>query len=433
MSNSSPTRHPIAWVPSVYFAMGMPFVTLSLVSVIMLADLGIEASQITFWTSLLILPYSLKFLWSPLLEIYGTKKTFVTITQAISGIAFGLIAFSLPLPSWFALTIALMAVVGLSGATHDIATDGIYLAALDKKTQAAYIGWQGAFYNIAKVLANGALVYLAGSLMQSFQASDPATAPIYAWMIIFGIISALLILLSIYHYFMLPNPQRASQSKSFGESMRELLSVFRDFFKKPNIWLYIAFIIVYRLTEGFAIKMVPLFLKDSLANGGLELSNESIGLIYGTLGTIAFIVGSILGGYFISRFGLKRVLLSLVCIFNLPFAIYLALAIYQPENIYLIAASLIGEYFCYGFGFVGLTLFMMQQVASGKHEMAHYAFASAIMNFGFMIPGMLAGYVFELVGYTTFFLISLLVAIPALIIASVIPFNHQEQTKDAKA
>lgn len=418
---------PLKWVPSVYFAMGLPFIVLNLVAVIMFDDLGIDKEQIAFWTSLLTLPYTLKFIWSPLLEIYWTKRNFVVATQAVTGFCFALITFLLPLPDFFAWTIAIMGVVALSGATHDIATDGVYLTTLDKKTQSTYIGWQGAFYNLAKVLANGGLVALAGFLISYFRETSPERAPFYAWMIIMGIIAALMIALSVYHYFMLPaTPKAGSDAKNFREAMSEMGNVLVAFFKKKYIWLYILFIVCYRLTEGFAMKMVPLFLKASVADGGLAMTNEQIGLVYGTFGTIAFIVGSILGGYYIAHFGLKRVLFSLVCIFNIPFVIYFLFSAFQPANIYIIGSGLVAEYFCYGFGFVGLTMFMMQQVAPGKHSMAHYAFASAIMNLGVMLPGMISGWICNKVGYEMFFIIALIVAVPAFILAWIVPFTHSE-------
>lgn len=423
--------NPIRWVPSVYFAMGLPFVALSLVSVIMLADLGIDEARITFWTSLLILPYSLKPLWSPLLELYRTKKEFVVITQMLSGICFGLIAFLLPVSNFFAFVIAMMAVIAVSGATHDIATDGIYLTALDKQTQARYIGWQGAFYNLAKVLANGGMVGLAGVLMDYFKTNSPEHAATYAWMIIMGLIGALLVALSIYHWVALPLGSKSEDTPdSFRQSMQSLWQVFKDFFTKKHIWYYILFIICYRLTEGFAVKMVPLFLKDMRDIGGMGLTNQSIGLIYGTLGTLAFIVGSILGGYYIAHFGLRKVLFSLVCIFNIPFVVYFLLAHFQPECIWIIGSGLVAEYFCYGFGFVGLTLFMMQQVAPGKHSMAHYAFASGIMNLGFMIPGMISGKIYQLVGYEMFFIIALLMAIPSFLLTWFVPFSYPDKQSE---
>ncbi len=414
----------ITWVPTAYFAMGLPYVAISLASVIMFADLGVDAKLITFWTSLLLLPYTLKPLWSPLLELYFTKKSFVLAMQILCGIGFGAIAALLPLPSPFAYIICVMGMITLCGATNDIATDGIYITALDKETQARYIGWQGAFYNLAKVLVNGGLIFLAGRLIKHFGGTAP-DAPVKAWMVIMGIIGALLLLLALYHYFFLPIGSKSEEAPSSArEALVSTLDVFKDFFTKPHIWLYILFIICYRLTEGFAIKMVPLFLKSPYADGGLQLSNEVIGVVYGTFGTVAFILGSILGGYFIAAFGLRKVLLTLVAIFNIPFLIYYLFALFQPDNIYVIAAGLVGEYFSYGFGFVGLTLFMMQQVASGPHPMAHYAFASGIMNLGFMIPGMLSGWIFEQVGYKTFFLIALLMSIPAFILATVVPFSN---------
>ena len=425
---------PISWIPTAYFAMGLPFVAISLASVIMFADLGIDEASITFWTSLLILPYSIKPLWSPLLELYYTKKHFAVVCQMLSGICFGLIAFLLPIPDFFAFAIAIMAVITLSGATNDIATDGIYLTALDKKTQARYIGWQGAFYNLAKVLVNGGLVYFAGVLITHFKAHDPENAARYSWMIILGIIACVMCIVSIYHWFYLPVGSRNEESPpNFRSAMISLLEVFKDFFTKKHIWIYILFIICYRLTEGFAIKMVPLFLKAPVTMGGLGLTNETIGLLYGTFGTIAFIVGSISGGYFTAHFGLKKVLFSLVCIFNIPFVIYLLLAKWQPESITLVGIGLVAEYFFYGFGFVGLTLFMMQQVAAGKHPMAHYAFASGIMNLGFMLPGMISGYVYQHTGYELFFTIALCMSIPAFIIAAVIPFGNFSESSPSKS
>lgn len=429
MTQSTVRKHsPLTWVPSVYFAMGLPFVALNLVSVIMFTDLGVDMTEIAFWTSLLTLPYTLKFLWSPLLEIYWTKKNFVVATQAISGFCFALIAFLLPLPDFFNWVIAVMGVIALSGATHDIATDGVYLTALDKKTQSTYIGWQGAFYNLAKVLANGGLVWLAGVLMTYFKESDASTAPVYAWMIIMGLIGLILVGVAVYHFFMLPGSTVADTKapSTFKESLREMGHVLLDFFKKKHIWLYILFIVCYRLTEGFAMKMVPIFLKAPIEEGGLALSNEVMGTVYGVFGTIAFIVGSILGGYFVAHFGLKKVLFALVSIFNVPFVIYFLFSFWQPTNLWIVGSGLVLEYFCYGFGFVGLTMFMMQQVAPGKHTMAHYAFASAIMNLGVMLPGMISGWICKHTGFEVFFIIALVVSIPAFILAWSVPFTHSD-------
>lgn len=432
MNTQIKSTNPLKWVPSVYFAMGLPFIALNLVAVIMFDDLGVDKATIAFWTSLLTLPYTLKFIWSPLLEIYWTKRNFVIATQAISGFGFGVISFLLPLPHFFSFTIAMMAIIAFSGATHDIATDGIYLTALDKQTQSKYIGWQGAFYNLAKVLANGGLVWLAGYLITYFKATNPERAPFYAWMIIMGVIGVLLIVMAVYHSIVLPRtPKTTEKVDSFPQAMRSMWQVLVDFFRKAHIWIYILFILCYRLTEGLALKMVPIFLKASRESGGLALSNEEIGTLYGIFGTMAFILGSILGGYYIARFGLRKVLLSLVAIFNVPFLIYFLFSAYQPSNLWVVGSGLVAEYLCYGFGFVGLTLFMMQQVAPGKHTMAHYAFASAIMNLGVMLPGMISGWICERTGYELFFIIALIVSVPAFILAKIVPFSHPDKADDS--
>lgn len=403
------SKSPLHWVPTVYFAMGLPFVALSAVSVLMLSDLGVADAQIAFWTSLIMLPWTLKPLWSPFLEMFKTKKYFVVGTQMLSGLAFGMLALSLPLPSFFGYAIALMGIVALSGATHDIAGDGVYLSELSLRQQAEYIGWQGAFYNLAKILANGGLVFLAGMLKDSI-------GILHAWMFIMALCGVLMLALSLYHSRMLPTGGSAAETLgSVREGLRSLREIIATFFTKKHVIWYITFIILYRFAEGFAIKIVPLFLKASVADGGLGLSIRDIGLIYGSCGTAAFIAGSIIAGYYISARGLKQTLMSLCCAFNIPFAVYLLLALFQPSNLPIIGTAIVFEYFGYGFGFVGLTLFMMQQVAPGHHKMAHYAFATGVMNLGVMLPGMLSGYLSTWIGYQNFFIFVLFATVPAFL------------------
>ena len=428
-------KSPITWIPTAYFAMGLPFVVLNMVAVLMYTDLGVDTETITFWTSLILMPWTFKFLWSPFMEIFGTKKAYVVATQIISGAAFGCVALALGLSDFFAITIALLAVVAFSGATHDVACDGVYMGELSSAQQSKYIGWQGAFYNIAKIVGTGLLVYLAGALFKSFGGSgSEATAVNYAanqksWMVVMLIISAVMILIGVYHIFFLPSSQKAEKAvrRSGGEVMHELGSVLMQFFRKRYIWYYIAFIILYRFAEGFVVKIVPIFLKDATAVGGLGLTNEQIGLYYGTCGAAPFVLGSLLAGYYISARGLKKTLFSLALIFNLPFVVYTLFAIFQPTNGLLIASGIGIEYFGYGFGFVGLTLFMMQQVAPGKHQMAHYAFASGIMNFGVMLPGMLSGFVLKyLGGYENFFIFVLVATVVPLLITWFVPFKYND-------
>lgn len=412
---------PIAWVPTLYFAMGMPFVVLNMVASLMYKGMGISDTQIAFWTSLIMMPWTLKFLWSPLLELYRTKKFFVVLTQILSGICFGLVALTLNMPNFFAITIALFAVIAMSGATHDIAADGTYMGVLSKEDQARWIGWQGAFYNIAKIFATGVLVYLAGKFI-------PIVGVTTAWTIIMIVLCIIMTVIGIYHYFILPvDKAENSEQKTLKETLKELCAVIADFFKKKHIWYYIAFIILYRFAEGFVMKIVPLFLKASRADQGLGLDEKEIGLLYGTFGAAAFVIGSILAGYYIAHRGLRKSLFSLALVFNLPFVAYTLLAIYQPENLAIIGSAIVVEYFGYGFGFVGLTLFMMQQIAPGKHQMSHYAFASGIMNLGVMLPGMMSGFIADHLGYRGFFIMVLICVIPALLITWFVPFTYPDQ------
>lgn len=414
-------KNPVSWIPTVYFAMGLPFVVLNMVAVLMFKGLGISDARIAFWTSLIMLPWTIKPFWSPFLEMFKTKKYFVVLTQITSGVMFGLVAFSLHLPDFFCYSIALMAVIAFSGATHDIAADGVYMTELNKEEQAKYIGWQGAFYNLAKIVATGGLVYLAGSLISK-------VGQVNAWMIIMGSCGGIMLVLGFYHIRMLPSGGAATgQVKNLKDTMRELWSVILSFFGKKYIGWYILFIILYRFAEGYVMKIVPLFLKAPLEEGGLGLTEQQIGLYYGTFGAAAFVLGSFLAGYFIAHRGLRKTLFTLCCIFNLPFAVYPLLAIYQPGDPLLIGTAIVFEYFGYGFGFVGLTLFMMQQIAPGKHQMAHYAFASGIMNLGVMLPGMMSGFLSDWLGYKDFFIYVLIAAIPAFVITWFIPFTYKDK------
>lgn len=435
-------RSPISWVPTLYFAMGMPFVVLNMVCTLMFKGLDVSDAQIAFWTSIIMFPWTLKPLWSPLLEIYKTKKFFVIFTQIATGCIFGLVALALHLPNFFAVCIALLAIIAFSGATHDVAADGVYMASLSKDDQARYIGWQGAFYNIAKIAATGGLVYLAGMLIETYTGDitglSPAAAAaakhngsVMAWTIIMAVIGGIMVVLGLYNAKFVPSEVKkdAEERPGFKETMVELGNVFVDLFRKRHILYYIFFIILYRFAEGFVMKIVPLFLKADRADQGLGLSEKEIGLCYGTFGAAAFVIGSILAGYYVAHRGLQKSLFSLCCVFNLPFVAYTLLAVYQPESLVLIGGGIVLEYFGYGFGFVGLTLFMMQQIAPGKHQMAHYAFASGIMNLGVMLPGMLSGYVSDWLGYRHFFIFVLFCTIPAFLITWFVPFTYPDKKK----
>lgn len=411
---------PAFWVPSAYFAMGFPFVFIAQASAIMYKNMDISDTQITLWTGLLILPWTLKPLWSPVLEMFKSKKYFVVGSQFITAITFALIALSLPLNGFFTYSIALLGVVAFSGATNDIATDGIYLDVLTSNLQAEYIGWQGASYNIAKIIAAGPLVYLAGMLEEQM-------GVVHAWVATMFAFAAVMVVLALYHIKMLPKGNKLrSEVTSLNDGLNTFKDVVKTFFQKKHVYWYIAFIVLYRFAEGFAIKIAPLFSIADVSAGGLGLTTKEYSLIYGTLGAAAFVLGSILGGYYIARRGLKRSRMFLVTCFNLPFAVYAYFAFAQPESFYIIGTGVVLEYFGYGFGFVGLMLFMMQQVAPGKYKMAHYAFATGIMNLGFMIPSMVSGYFSDLLGYKIFFIWVLVATIPAFLATWFVPYTYPD-------
>jgi MFS transporter, PAT family, beta-lactamase induction signal transducer AmpG len=420
MSNEKSNQiKPAFWVPTAYFAMGLPFVVLAQSTALMYKNMGVSDTQITFWTSLIMIPWTLKPLWSPVLEMFKSKKFFVVTSQFITGITFALVALSLPFPNFFTYSIALLGIIAFSGATNDIATDGVYLNVLSPKLQAEYIGWQGASYNIGKLVAYGGFVTLAGIL-------ENRMGVVNAWVSVMLGIGTVMALVGVYHLRVLPKGGTTTNVTSLKEGFETLWDVLKTFFQKKYITWSIGFIILYRFAEGFAIKIAPLFFKAAVSDGGLGLSTTQIGVIYGTFGTVAFVLGSILGGYFIAQKGLKKALIFLVAAFNIPFAVYAGLSVYQPDSVIIIGAAVVLEYFGYGFGFVGLMLFMMQQVAPGKYKMAHYAFATGINNLGFMIPSMLSGYFSDMLGYKIFFIWVLVATIPAFFAAWFVPFAHPD-------
>ncbi|WP_164111153.1 MULTISPECIES: MFS transporter [Sphingobacterium] len=414
------------WIPTTWFAMGLPFVAVSGASSIMYKNMGVSDTQIAFWTSLIMIPWTLKPLWGPFLELYKTKKFFVYITQIFTGILFGLVGLTLQLDHFFSFSIAILTIIALSGATHDTAADGVYLNELSAKEQAKYVGWQGAFYNVAKVFSGGALVYLAGQLEREVGIHN-------AWMIVMFAYGGIMLLLGFYNMRMLPSTESAVKSSTFKEGMTTLKDVIITFFQKKHIWFSLAFIVFYRFAEGQAIKIIPLFFKSSRADGGLELSTSQIGLLYGVFGAVAFVLGSIVAGNFIAKSGLNRKSLLILCTaFNIPFAAYAFLAVAQPENLYIIGSAVVVEYFGYGFGFVGLILFIMQNIAPGKYKMAHYAFGSGLVNLGFMIPSMISGWLSDMMGYREFFIWVMIATIPAFIVTWLVPLKKPEELEEVK-
>lgn len=412
--------HPAAWIPTMYFAEGLPFFAISLIAGIFYKRLGLPNDVIALYTSWLLLPWSLKPIWSPLLEMFKTKKFFVVLFEFVGGLSLASIALCLPLPNYFRYTLALFAVVAFCSSTHDIAADGLYIASLSAKQQAAYAGWQGGFYNVARFFSQGALVILAGFLEARFDVP-------HAWMAIFAGMGLLLVMLSLYHLRVLPTGAER-RSESFRDMAATFWDVIVSFFRKPNIILLLVFLLLYRAGEGQIVRIGPLFLVDKRSLGGLGLTTDQFGTIYGTFGTVAFILGSILGGYFTSWLGLKRALLPLICVMNLPMLVYYYLSTALPTNHVAVTIAMSLEMFGYGFGFVGVILLMMQEIAPGKYQTAHYAFATALMNLGLMLPGIVSGKIELALGYKRFFIWALLSAIPALLLSRFIPIRGGAMT-----
>ena len=411
---AKPARHPLAWVPTLYLAQGLPFYAVALVAGLMYKSMGVPNEQIARWTGLLGLAWVFKALWSPFLELARSKRGVVVCFQLAGGCALGAMALALQLPAWFGLSIALFAIVALASSSHDICADGIYIASLSERQQAAYAGWQGAFFNAAKFLSMGGLVMLAGSL-------EDRMGPGPAWAVVFGLLGVLMAGLGLYHLWALPaTPRTVPVGSGVRGVAATLLDVIRDFFAKPGIWMAILFIILFRAGEGQIQTIGPLFLRDAREIGGLGLTTAQVGAVYGTAGTIAFLAGSIAGGYFTAALSLKRAMPWLIIAMNLPNAVFWYLSVAQPESLGVIAVALGVEMFGYGFGFVGVILFIMQVVASGRYQTAHYALGTGFMQLGFVLFKMVSGDIQQALGYRHFFLWVLVAALPVLVLSRVV-------------
>jgi len=414
-------RHPLAWVPTLYLAQGLPFYAVALVAGLMFKSMGVANEQIARWTGVLGLAWVFKALWSPFLELARSRKRQVVFFQLLGGAALGALALVLQLPGWFGITIALLAVVSLASASHDIAADGLYIASLTARQQAAYAGWQGAFFNAAKFLSLGGLVILAGYLEARIGTSA-------AWTVVFCLLGASLAGLGLYHGWALPGTlSPAPQAGSTRAVARTLVDVVKAFFAKDGIWMAILFIVLFRAAEGQIQTIGPLFLRDARAVGGLGLSTAEVGAVYGTAGTVAFLVGSIAGGYFTAWIGLKRAMPFLILAMNLPNFVFYYLSTAQPDALPVIAVALGAEMFGYGFGFVGVILFIMQVVASGRYQCAHYALGTGFMQLGFVLFKVISGDVQQALGYRSFFLWVLACALPVLVLSCFIRLESTEK------
>ena len=401
------TRNPWLWVPTLYFAEGIPYFIVNNISVVMFKNMGMPNGMLALYTSLLYLPWVIKPLWSPFVDIIKTKRWWIVTMQIMMSCAMLLLPFLLPQgdgagfashPLFF-VTLTLFWITAFASATHDIAADGFYMLGLTSNKQAEFVGIRSTFYRLSSIFGQGVLVALAGIL-------ERKTADVHmAWKITLILSAVLFAVVTLYHTWSLPHPVSDSRSSkiSAGDIIREFKRTFTTFFNKKGILIAMLFMLLYRLPEAFLVKMMNPFLLDSMADGGLGLSTEAVGIIYGTIGVAALTVGGILGGFAASRWGLKKALWPMALSLTLPCLSFVFLAAFQPSNLWIIGTCVSLDQFGYGFGFTAYMLYLIY-FSNGEFKTAHYSLCTAFMALSMMLPGMVAGYIQEAVGYTNFFI-----------------------------
>ncbi|MDD2799676.1 MAG: MFS transporter [Bacteroidales bacterium] len=418
MKNNS---KPWAWIPTLYFAEGLPYVAVMAIAVTLYTDLKISNTEIAFYTSWLYLPWVIKPLWSPFVDIFRTKRWWVVTMQSFIGIAFACVAFALPQPFFFQTTLAFFWLLAFSSATHDIAADGFYMLGLNAYQQSFFVGIRSTFYRIAMISGQGLFVVLAGALEKGYLVSDVRGNVPLAWSITFYVLAGLFLLFVLYHKVVLPHPIEDVQieKKYFKNILHEFGLTFISFFQKKEIGIALFYFLTYRLCESQLVKMTTPFLMDVREKGGLGLSTYDIGVAYGTFGVIGLVIGGILGGIVASNKGLKFWNIPMAVIINLPVLVFVILSYTQPTQLWLITLYMIVEQFGYGFGFTAFLLYMIY-FSDGEHKTAHYAICTGFMALGMMLPGMISGWIQEQIGYQYFFLWVAICAIPGIAAAYLI-------------
>lgn len=388
-----------SWIPTLYFAEGLPYFAVTVISVILYKRLGVSNADIALYTSWLYLPWVIKPFWSPIVELLSTRRRWIFATQLFMGALLAAIAFTIPANNFFRWTLALFWLLAFSSATHDIAADGFYMLGLNSEQQAFFSGIRSIFYRFATIFGQGVLIIIAGLL-------EKRTGSIaIAWSITFGITATIMLLLGGTHKAVLPTPASDISRSTSGlkEAVRNFGDIWSSYFKKRDIIPALLFMLLFRLPEAQLVKMLNPFLLDTHQAGGLALSTEQIGITYGTIGVIGLIIGGIAGGVAISRKGLKYWLWPMVAAISLPDLVYVYLSIAQPTTQAIIDVCIFVEQLGYGFGFTAYMMYLIY-FSRGKYPTAHYAISTAFMALGMMLPGMLSGYIQEMVGYTNFFI-----------------------------
>ncbi len=414
----TPSPTPWRWIPTLYFGQGIPYVVVMTLAVVMYKNLGIGNTEIALYTSWLYLPWVIKPLWSPLVDLLGTKRRWIVGLQFLIGAALAGVALTLPASNFFQLSLAVFWLMAFSSATHDIAADGFYMLALSQKSQAAFVGVRSTFYRVAMIAGQGGLVYLAGML------SDRTGQPATAWALVMGGLAVAFGLLGVWHFWALPRPAAdlppLRSGRTAAEFWRDFLAVFAAFFRKPGIVRILAFLLLYRFAEAQLLKLVTPFMLDPREAGGLGLKTQDVGIAYGSFGIAALTVGGLLGGWLISRVGLKKLLWPLVLCMHLPNVAYVALALWQPQGLAVVSTAIAIEQFGYGLGFTAYMVFMLMVAGEGEHKTAHYALCTGFMALGMMLPGMAAGWLQTQLGYVDFFVWVCVATIPSFAAAALI-------------
>ena len=391
-------RNSWAWVPTLYFAEGLPYVLVVTVSAIMFKQMGISNSDVALYTSWLYLPWVIKPFWSPFVDLVKTKRWWLLLTQVILGAGLAGVALTLNTTNFFRWSLAILWLMAFSSATHDISIDGFYMLGLDEGQQSLFVGIRNTAYRIAMIAGQGGLLILVGQFEKAFGST------VRAWSLGFLVAGGLMILLWLYHSYILPHPVADCTIGISGSSiLKEFGMTFVSYFKKPHILPALLFILLFRFPEAQLGKIAPLFLVDSAAAGGLALTTSQVGFAQGTLGVIGLLLGGILGGLTLSRFGLKKCIWYMVAAISVPDLVYVYLSWLPTQDMVLVSTCIFIEQMGYGFGFTAYTLFLMY-FARGEHQTSHYAISTGIMALGMMLPGMISGVLQESMGYRTFFI-----------------------------
>lgn len=420
-------RHPFVWVPTLYLGESLPLAAVTIIGLLLYQEMGMDKDENTFYMGLLGLPWVIKPLWSPIVDSVKTKRWWVWVMQTLMGAGLACVGFAIPTDLWFQLTFALFMLIAFSSATHDICADGFYILGLSDKDQELYVGVRNTFYRIGTVLAQGGLVALAGVLQKGFWFIPQCTIPI-SWSIVFFVFASLMIMLALFHRFYLPRVEAESKQRVLLKTVvQEFGKTWKLFFMKPHIVTALLFILLFRLPEGLLTKIVPLFLKDSVENGGLQLSDIDFGLIQGTIGVIGLLVGGLIGGWLISRYGLRRCLWPLVFCITLPDIIYVYFSHAQPDALWLVGVGIGIEQMGYGLGFAAYTLYLVN-FARGEHSTAIFSLCTAFQYLGgVMLPGMISGWLCNMMGgFYPFFWLVMAFCLVTFLVTSLVKLPNEK-------